>query len=325
LETNIVLELNRLARANEIDQYAYLLESLREVNEYEAIYKAGRDQIEKYRVAMLDAAKYSDGQQLYSMRNEQLHLKYLADLLEESNGHVIDIGAGDAKHWSNSYYFVERGWNATLIEGRADHLIAAIENLRPHEGTHVFVSTYVTPDTICELLAGCNTPPQFTFLTVDIDSYDYELTKKIFQRYRPKILCVEINERIPPPIEYYLKHPQNIGRTDMTIIGSASITSWNKMLRENGYTAYRLEYNNLIAVDQTQSEFKEIPQRTEVELYQDFKSLRDKNVLFPWNNRLYSKLLQKYSARDFTDIDSAELYEHFISTFNLTEKHQHSN
>jgi hypothetical protein len=302
-----------LARANEIDQYAYLLESLKEVSEYEAVYKAGRDQIEKYRVAMLDAPKYIDGEQIYSMRNEQLHLKYLANLLDKRDGYVIDIGAGDGKHWSNSYYFVERGWNAILIEGRADQLIAAIKNLKPHGGKHVFVSTYVTPDTICELLAGCNTPRQFEVLTVDIDSYDFELTKNLLSFYRPMIMCVEINERLPPPIKYYLKYERDAHRTDMTIVASASISTWYEMLSEFGYSLYYLDYNNLIAFDSSETKFRLIPKRNDFETYEDFRNLKDKNTLFPWNNRFYAPLLTKHLSSDFTKLEPEEVWRFFNS------------
>ena len=44
------------------------------------------------------------------------------------------------------------------------------------------------------------------FLNLDIDSYDLEVMKKILEKnFRPKVISMEINEKIPPPIYFAAK------------------------------------------------------------------------------------------------------------------------
>ena len=51
--------------------------------------------------------------------------KVLRNYLPESNGHYLDIGAGDPKYGSNTYFLYERGWSGVSIE-------PLIRNFRKH-------------------------------------------------------------------------------------------------------------------------------------------------------------------------------------------------
>ena len=49
------------------------------------------------------------------------------------------------------------------------------------------------------------------FLNIDIDSYDLEVLVTILENsYKPDIVSIEINEKIPPPIYFKVTYDENI-------------------------------------------------------------------------------------------------------------------
>jgi hypothetical protein len=63
----------------------------------------------------------------------------------------------------------------------------------------------VTPNNVVSLLLANDTPKEFAFLNLDLDGYDYFVLEQILTHYRPKLICKEINEKIPPPIKFSVK------------------------------------------------------------------------------------------------------------------------
>lgn len=87
---------------------------------------------------------------------------------------------------------------------------------------------------------------------MDIDSYDYAVLEKILNYYRPSLICVEINEKILPPILSVVKwepencHPDHVWNQDYFY--GQSISQLDVLCTEHEYGIVNLEYNNAFLV-----------------------------------------------------------------------------
>jgi hypothetical protein len=101
----------------------------------------------------------------------------------------------------------------------------------------------VTPDNVLNLLAACDTPKDFGFLSLDIDSYDYFVLEKILSAYRPSLICTEINEKIPPPVRFSVKWHEDYSWNKDHFFGQ-SLAMAEGLAKQNQYDLVQLEYNN---------------------------------------------------------------------------------
>jgi hypothetical protein len=76
----------------------------------------------------------------------------------------------------------------------------------PRKNSVIYTQEIVTPENILGIFKAADVPEMFEALSVDIDGYDYEVVQSILSVYRPKILHLEINEKIPPPVKFYVKY-----------------------------------------------------------------------------------------------------------------------
>jgi hypothetical protein len=71
-------------------------------------------------------------------------------------------------------------------------------------------NTKVTPNSIVGLFEQHSVPNNLTFINIDIDSYDLDVISTILQEgYKPDIVSIEINEKIPPPIYFKVLFDEN--------------------------------------------------------------------------------------------------------------------
>jgi hypothetical protein len=123
----------------------------------------------------------------------------------------VDIGASDGLNQSNSLFLYMHGWQGLSIEAN-ENAFATLE---------VFYGEYlpwvklchkrITPQSSCQLLERYQIPQHFGFLSLDIDSFDYEVLAALLQSYRPTLICAEINEKIPPPLRFWVPYrPEHV-------------------------------------------------------------------------------------------------------------------
>lgn len=95
---------------------------------------------------------------------------------------------------------------------------------------------FVTPENIIDLLKK-NKVKNIDFLTIDIDSYDYYITKKILEEgYRPRLLVLEYNPHLP--IDSRLTEPYitNKQKPKNKRVYGASYNALNDLANHFGYT-----------------------------------------------------------------------------------------
>lgn len=167
---------------------------------------------------------------IYSQNGEDGVIKELFARLNVKNGWFCEFGAWDGKYGSNCYALLKNsGWNGVMIEGDPVRFKALQKTASKHNNKLYIHNKYVlhesTVDTLDQILSETPIPKNFELLSIDIDSYDYNVWKSL-NNYRPICVIIEIDSSTPPGEEYVF---DKSGRL-------TSFTSMIKLGYEKGYT-----------------------------------------------------------------------------------------
>ena len=100
------------------------------------------------------------------------------------------------------------------------------------------------PQNVVSILEAARCPRQFAFLSLDIDSYDHYLLDRILGAFRPGLICVEINETVPPPLKFTVSFHEDQQWAGDHFQGQ-SISKCHELCVRYGYAIVELHYNNL--------------------------------------------------------------------------------
>lgn len=118
----------------------------------------------------------------YSQNGEEYWLKYIFDHLGTTNKHLVDLGAWDGTHLSNTRLLRELGWTAFLVDGK--------------DFPDVY-KAFITKENILEILEAGKTPEEFDLLSIDLDGNDYWILDKLLTKYKPRVIVSEYNSEHP--------------------------------------------------------------------------------------------------------------------------------
>lgn len=140
-------------------------------------------------------------QNVYSQNGEDGVIAKMLQTLGIANGWVCEFGAWDGKHLSNTFSLVEKGFKAVYIEANPTSFLDLQKTSKLFPNI-VPILAYVSPnvdskDSLDHLLERTDIPFDFAVLSIDIDSFDYQVWKA-FTMYRPRIVIIEINSSIDP-------------------------------------------------------------------------------------------------------------------------------
>jgi hypothetical protein len=207
----------------------------------------------------------------------------LTQTLGLKKGYVVDIAASDGVDQSCSLgFFKDPNWNGLAIEmeplkfSRLAFLHINFPNSKLARGR-------VTPLNISALLQGFDVPPEFDILNLDIDSYDLEVLDAMLTfGFKPKIISMEINEKIPPPLYFNVHfHPDHVWQRDPFY--GCSLTAAAQVVRTHGYILESVQYNNAVFVRADLAKGKLEDQNVEAAYDAGYRNRPDRARLFPWN------------------------------------------
>jgi hypothetical protein len=205
----------------------------------------------------------------------------LADLVAQIGPKkiAVDIGAYDGYGLSNTLRLFREGWSGLAIE-YAPSLFARLA-VRYQKFPDVSLARVkVTPDNIVPILAANGIPGDFGFLNLDIDGFDYFVLNRLLEHYRPSVICVEINEKIPPPIKFAVKFSDSYWWDGSEFYGM-SLSMLEGAAKGHGYALVELEYNNAFLVPNELS--SGVALTAEQAYGAGYKNRPDRLTKFAWN------------------------------------------
>ena len=189
-------------------------------------------------------AKAGDG----SFAGEYEVLDELATKLNIKNGFVIDVAASDGYSQSCTLgFFRRKGWSGLAVEMDPDKF-AKLSFIYSSFRNAKLARNRVTPNNIKSLLESYEVPKDISILNLDIDSYDLYVIEKMLQEdYKPKIISMEINEKIPPGIFFTVDYDDDHYWQADHFYG-CSIEAACSVVKPFGYILHKMEWNNAIFV-----------------------------------------------------------------------------
>jgi hypothetical protein len=157
----------------------------------------------------------------YSQYGEEIIIEHIFEKIGCNDNYFVDIGAGGAgRNLSNTKLLTEKGWKGLSFD------------MDGSEGT---IKRFITPDNIVGLLNHYKCPKYFEFLSVDLDSFDYDIIDRVLHFYKPDVICAEYNATLNPDVPVKLEYEEGYTWDNTNKYGF----SWSaglKLFERHGYT-----------------------------------------------------------------------------------------
>ena len=147
---------------------------------------------------------------VHSQNGEDGIVEELLNRLSITGGWVCEFGAWDGKYLSNTFALIERGFKGVFIEGDPEKykdLLATALSYPSIIPVNAQVGYQDGPNSLDNLLASTPLPQDFDLLSIDVDSFDYQIWKS-FKQYRPKLVIIEINSSVDPNNPDHIHQPE---------------------------------------------------------------------------------------------------------------------
>lgn len=212
--------------------------------------------------------------------------------IPKKNNICVDIAASDGVNQSNTLFLYERGWTGLAVECESDKFAILASYYRRFPGVNLYRGK-VFPHNVVSLLQACQLPKNFSFLNLDIDSYDYFVLNELLSVYRPQLICAEINENVPPPIRFSVKYASDQAWAGDHFFGQ-SLSQLYLLCKKYKYCIVELCYGNAFLVP---SEIVGFPNLEPKEAYQKgYANQKDRKKKFYWDKDM--EVLQTMSATE---------------------------
>jgi hypothetical protein len=135
---------------------------------------------------------------VYSQNGEDGIIEELLKRLNIKDGWVCEFGAWDGIYLSNTFNLITKNFKGVFIEGEQNKYMDLLKTVNKYPNI-VPINAYVDHNdginSLDNLLAKTPIPYDFDILSIDIDSYDYQVWQSL-KNYRPKIVIIEINSSV---------------------------------------------------------------------------------------------------------------------------------
>jgi hypothetical protein len=179
----------------------------------------------------------------YSQNGEDGIIREIFRRLNISHGWFVEFGAWDGKHLSNTYNLAENGWSGVYIEGDPRKFEDLLKTTAQFPGKlHPLCAMvgFEGDGTLDNLLARTPIPKDFDLLSIDIDSYDWQVWNAL-QTYRPKLVIIESNASIAPDV-YSIHNPP--------VSEGASFKALVDLGKKKGYTLIGYTGNCILVLNE---------------------------------------------------------------------------
>lgn len=168
-----------------------------------------------------------------SQNGEDGIIEVMVSHIKNPNKMFLEIGWGDGGA-NMTVNLMKKGWGGVGVDAATPLCNTNYKNFKHfHE--------YVYPDTCIKYLD--HIPLDCDFFSLDIDSFDYDIAKKLLENgFRPKTVCVEINARFGPTtiasFPYVNKKEFKKKLYRKTSYFGCSLEKYRKLWQDYGYTYF---------------------------------------------------------------------------------------
>jgi hypothetical protein len=138
---------------------------------------------------------------IYSQNGEDGIIEELLLRLNIDKGWICEFGAWDGKVLSNTFNLIEnKKFKAVYIEGdknKYEDLLKTVDEFPNIIPINAYVDYNNNLNSLDNLLKRTDIPNDFDILSIDIDSFDYQVWESVVV-YKPKIVIIEINSGVDP-------------------------------------------------------------------------------------------------------------------------------
>ena len=188
----------------------------------------------------------------YSQNGEDGILEKLLSELNIERGFLVEFGAWDGKHWSNTYNLINKKWTGCLIEGDPQKFELLCKNIPDKEILKIKAWIRPTGENSLDEILRRNGVDHVDLLSIDIDSDDLAIWESVVF-YSPTIVVIEFNPTIPFDTRY---------RNPIGSVHGNSALSIFELATQRLYVLVAGTDTNLIFVKRDRLTGTSIPERT---------------------------------------------------------------
>lgn len=200
------------------------------------------------------------------------------------SGSFVDLAASDGYSCSMMWPLLTSGrWSGLCVE-MDPHKFAKLSHLYSRFDDVSLARQKVTPLNVCGLLEAHLVRRDFELLNLDIDSYDLAVLAAILDGgFRPRVISLEINEKIPPPILFEVKYDDQHYWNGDHFYG-CSLASAQEASSARGYVLLSMVGSNAQYVEKSVAP-QNIRFPTPEEAYDTgYRKLPDRSIKFSYNS-----------------------------------------
>ena len=236
----------------------------------------------------------------------------LCKKFEINNGYYVDIGASDGWTSSATFPFAKSNNFSGLSIEPDDLKFKKMKFIYKNFNNTHLSNSKVTPENIKSLLKEFDVPKNFDLLNLDIDSYDLFVVKRLLDSFQPKIISMEINEKIPPPIYFTVTYDEKHFWKGDHFFGCSLQAACDELYKFD-YKLHTLLYNNAIFFSSEVS--TDQPKLSVTEFYKNgYVDKPDRIQKFSYNKDVDVLLsIDKNSAIDFIN----NLFKNYVGKYEI--------
>ena len=157
----------------------------------------------------------------YSQFGEDGIIEEICCRLGIKEGWFVEFGAWDGQHLSNTYNLLaNKGWRGVFIECDPEKYQALLRTKAAFPErlyTLCAMVGFEGETRLDNLLATTPVPRDLDLLSIDIDSYDWQVWNAL-QHYHPKIVIIESNSAVPPGVSQIHDPPASSGASFAALV-----------------------------------------------------------------------------------------------------------
>lgn len=138
-----------------------------------------------------DKKFFFKNQPKYSEHGEDRIIEMIFNKIKPVNKWFVDVGCA-YKGSSNTWSLIEKDWSGLLIDAD-ENPINEVRGLIRENNKVRALNTFITPNNLDKVLYDQNVPEVIDFLSIDTDSYEYEIWKNL-EKFKPNMVCIEVNQ-----------------------------------------------------------------------------------------------------------------------------------